>query len=495
MSLTNEGAVAQGDGVEEALSVGIVGAGYTGLTAAYRLLQAGYRVEIFERSHQVGGLAMSFDLGGAALEKYYHHLFTSDSDITDLADELGVAIDWPSPQMGMFHGGKVYPFTTPTDLLRFSPLSLADRVRCGVTGLFLQRYPNPAPFESIRAIDWYRRWAGEGVTDKIWGPMLRVKFGRNAERIAMVWMWGKMRLRATSRTKGGTQESLGYVRGGFASLTNRLVQRIESSGGVIHRGAIVRNIGGVDPQLIPERTALPGFISRLRSSPAAGAGTPWTATRGGRMTVDTSRGRREFDAVLSTVAPPLLAGLAPLLPASWRQTARSIEHSGVICTILVLKHSLSPIYWMNVSDVSVPFGGLIEHTNYIPSSQYGGRHIVYVSHYTYPDEEFYSLPSDQVLARYLPHLRRVNPQFDESWIERCMFMRDEFAQPIVTPNYAERLLPYATPVAGLFSSSMAQIYPEDRGTNYAVRGGNQAAQVVAEYLRSAAAAAREGRAA
>jgi protoporphyrinogen oxidase len=323
------------------------------------------------------------------------------------------------------------------------------------------------------------------VTDKIWGPMLRVKFGRNAERVAMVWMWGKMRLRATSRTKGGTQESLGYVRGSFGTLVDRLVERVRTLGGRIHTGTVVHTIDAAPDRLIPAESRLPEFISNLRTVTSLNGGPPWTQTRGGRLRIATSRDSYEFDAVLSTVAPPLLADLAPVLPNQWRQTARSLEHSGVVCTILVLKRSLSPIYWMNVSDTSVPYGGLIEHTNYIPPSEYGGRHIVYVSHYAYPDEEFFGLPADEILRRYLPHFQRVNPAFDESWIEKQMIMRDDFAQPIVTVNYAERLLPYATPVPGLFSSSMAQIYPEDRGTNYAVRGGNQAAAVVREYLESA----------
>lgn len=466
-------------------TIGIIGGGFTGLTAAYRLLKGGYKVEIFERSHQIGGLAMTFDLGEARLEKYYHHLFTSDRDILDLAAELDVPIDWPSPPMGMFHGGKVYPFTSPVDLLRFTPLSLADRIRFGVTGVFLQRYSNPKPFEAINAIDWYRRWAGPAVTKTIYGPMLRVKFGRNAERVAMVWMWAKMRLRATSRTKGGTQESLGYVRGSFGTLVDRLVERIRALGGVIHTGAIVRRVETAPPQLIPSNSALPGFISNLRSNAVPGSGPAWTATRGAPLRLETTIGTSTFDAVLSTVPPEMLADLAPVLPNAWQQTARSLEHSGVICTILVLKHSLSPIYWMNVSDTSVPYGGLIEHTNYIPPSQYGGRHIVYVSHYTYPDEEVFGLDSEQLMARYLPHFKRVNPAFDASWIEKRMIMRDHFAQPIVTPNFSQRLLPYATPVPGLFSATMAQIYPEDRGTNYAVRSGNQVADVLRDYCQAA----------
>lgn len=467
-------------------TIGIIGGGYTGLTAAYRLLQAGYQVTVLERSRQMGGLAMAFDIGGARLEKYYHHLFTSDRDIIALADELNITIDWPSPPMGMFHGGKVYRFTTPGDLLRFTPLSLADRVRCGVTGLFLQRFPNPKPFESIKAIDWYRRYAGPGVTKTIYGPMLRVKFGRNAERVAMVWMWGKMRLRATSRTKGGTQESLGYVRGSFGSLTDRLVSEVQALGGILQRGAVVKRVNASPPRLLPPESDPPRFISNLRRTEPRNGAVPWTAIRGTPLQVETSVGAFGFDAVISTVAPPLLAELAPVLPSAWRQTAKSLEHSGVVCTIFVLKRSLSPIYWMNVSDVSVPYGGLIEHTNYIPPSEYGGRHIIYVSHYTYPDEEFFGLSSNEVLRRYLPHFKRVNPEFDESWIEKYMIMRDDFAQPIVTPNFHERMLPYATPVPGLFSAAMAQIYPEDRGTNYAVRGGNQVAAVVRQYFETEA---------
>jgi protoporphyrinogen oxidase len=369
--------------------------------------------------------------------------------------------------------------------MRFTPLSLADRVRCGAVTLFLQRYPNPKPFESVNAVDWYRRYAGAGVTNAIFGPMLHVKFGRNAGRVAMVWMWGKMRLRATSRTKGGTKESLGYVRGSFGTLVDKLVQAIQSLGGIIHPGAIVTRVESSPNQLIPPESELPQFISRLRTTPARGSGPRWESIRGGTVRLETSKGSTAFDAVISTLAPTLLADLAPVLPEAWRRNANSLEHSGVLCTIFALKHSLSPIYWMNVSDTSVPYGGLIEHTNYIPPSEYGGRHILYVSHYTYPDEEFFQLSSDEVMARYLPHFKRVNPSFDESWIEKRMLMRDHFAQPIVTVNYGDRLLPYATPVPGLFCSSMAQLYPEDRGTNYAVRGGNQVADVVKRYLNEA----------
>jgi protoporphyrinogen oxidase len=275
------------------------------------------------------------------------------------------------------------------------------------------------------------------------------------------------------------------VRGSFGVLVDKLAQAVESLGGVLHPGTIVTGVDTSPKQLIPSQAQLPQFISGLRPTPPQTGGPPWQSTRGENVHLQTSKGSHSFDAVISTLPPTLLADVAPVLPESWRANAKSLEHSGVLCTIFVLKRSLSPIYWMNVSDTSVPYGGLIEHTNYIPPSEYGGRHIIYVSHYTYPDEEFFHLSSDEVLARYLPHFKRVNPSFDESWIEKRMLMRDHFTQPIVTINYGDRLLPYATPVPGLFSSSMAQLYPEDRGTNYAVRGGNQVADVVGRYLSAA----------
>ncbi|MGH7805968.1 MAG: FAD-dependent oxidoreductase, partial [Candidatus Binatia bacterium] len=269
--------------------------------------------------------------------------------------------------------------------------------------------------------------------------------------ISMAWIWSKMRLRGRSRTRGGSKESLGYLDGGFGVLAERLASEIGRRGGEVHRA---------------ER------VLEVRPLPAGG------------FEVTTPRRRERFDAVISTVAPPLLARLVPALPPDSRRAYEAIEHAAILCTLLVLRRRISEIYWMNISDTQVPFGGLIEHTNFIPPERYQGRHLAYLSHYVYPDQPIWRFDADALFRHYLPGLRRIRPDFDESWVEDRFVLRDRYAQPIVTRDYHRRLLPLETPVPGLFAGTMAQVYPEDRGTNYAVRLGRAVADRALGFLRA-----------
>jgi len=132
----------------------------------------------------------------------------------------------------------------------------------------------------------------------------------------------------------------------------------------------------------------------------------------------------------------------------------------------------------------MPFGGLIEHTNYIPSERYGGRILLYISNYLFTDHPLYNAKKSQVLEEYLPHLQRINPAFDASWILRSHHFRADYAQPVVTTGYREQIPPMRTSVPGLYLATMAQIFPEDRGQNYAIAYGDKAAGMMLEDLES-----------
>jgi len=432
-------------------SIAVVGAGLAGLTAALRLTEAGHRVKVFERYPRPGGLARVLEVGGEPLEAFYHHLFTSDTSYVALAEELGVAdlIDWLPSRMGIWTDGRLWDFGTPQSLLRFGPLSLIDKIRFAASTLLLQRSKDPTRFENVTASEWIRRHQGERVWQRVWGPLFHQKFAEDADKVAMVWLWGKLNLRGKSRSTSGMGERLGYMRGSFAKFVEALEDRLEAGGTELHLSEAVQRI---------ENNA-GRFSIHTRSS-------SWTANR----------------VLAATPVPDYLEIAGQLLSEDERNNLSGLRATGAIVSILELEHSLTPFYWLNIADPDMPFGGLIEHTNYIPRERYGGRHLLYISNYLFPDHPLFHAPKKEVIASYLPALARVNKDFDPSWIVKSHHFRAEYAQPVVSVGYRERIPPFRSNVPGLYLCTMAQIFPEDRGQNYAVAYGEKAAKVVLEDI-------------
>ncbi len=429
--------------------IAVVGAGLAGLTAALRLSQAGQRVTVFERYARPGGLARVLEVGGEPLEAFYHHLFTSDGVYVALAEELGVAdlIDWLPSRMGIWTAGRLWDFGTPQSLLRFRPLSLVDKIRFALSTLLLQRSRDPSRFENVTASEWIQRHQGRRVWHTIWGPLFEQKFAEDADKVAMVWLWGKLNLRGKSRSASGIGERLGYMRGSFARLVEALEARLEDGGTELHLSEAVQRVDHDGKR----------FTLRTR-------GGTWTADR----------------VVVATPVPDYLEIAGHLLDTGERTSLAALRATGAICTILELEHSLTPYYWLNIADPEMPFGGLIEHTNYIPRQRYGGRHVLYISNYLFPDHPLYRASKSEILASYLPALVRVNPSFEPDWILKSHHFRAEYAQPVVPIGYRAQIPSFRSTVVGLYLCTMAQIFPEDRGQNYAVAYGDKVARVVLE---------------
>ena len=434
------------------MRVGIVGAGAAGLAAAYELGLNGHSAAVYESAPFLGGQASTFDVGGARLEKGYHHWFTSDTDIVELTQEIGLGdrIRWVDSKAGTLWDGKIYDFVTPMDLIKFTPLGLVDRARLGLTMLYLQRQGDYRKYEGVTADEWLRRYAGQRCYDVFWGPMMRGKFGEEHYRdVGMAWMWGKAHTRMKSRGKGMVKEMLGYPIGSFGELFDTLADKVREQGGEVHLSARVERVD-------------------------VGAGR----ARGLQVSLDGAAARREeFDAVISTTPSYLFPRLVDGLSDDYLARLTGVNYMAAALVVLVLDRPLSHVYWMNVADRSIPFVGVIEHTNLIGAEHYGGKHIVYLSNYLSADSALYKMDHDELLAEYLPHLRKINPEFQASWIETSYHHRVGAAQPIIGVNYSERMPAHRTPVKGLYLANTTQVYPEDRGTNYSVRMGRQVARM------------------
>jgi protoporphyrinogen oxidase len=459
------------------LRIAVLGAGVAGLVCAYRLSQEGHVCDVYERWPGLGGQAATLDVGGGdLLERYYHHLFTSDRHIVSLYEELGMGneLEWHPSSMAFFLDGRQWAFNGPLDLLRFGPLSPPARLRMGLAVLLLQkRAKQVEPFESITARAWIEKRMGRGPWRKVWGPLLRGKFGERAEDISMAWLWSKLTLRRQLEGDEARQEQLGYPSHSWELLFGALRDAIVGAGGrvLIDRPAVALRRDGDGGLLV-----------------GAGAAGSFRAGHDPRRFARAPGAEERYDAVVATVPSDVFAALldddlAAAIGADYLGRLRATEYHTALCLLLELDRRFSPFYWTNIADPELPFVGLVEHTNFISPKRYGGRRFLYVANYLAPGDPLLSLGPDELLAAYLPGLRKVQPGFSADWIRARWLHREPAAQPIVTVGYHRRIPPLQTGVSGLVLANTTQIYPEDRGTNYSVRLGTDAARALLDGNR------------
>lgn len=445
------------------------------MTAAYELGKLGHKTVVFERMTELGGLASTFQVEpGVPLERGYHHWFTSDTHVVAQMQELGLGdrVQWIPSKTGWFEQGKIWNMVTPMDLMRLGTLPLMDRIRLGAaTGYltYLQQDKSNLPkYESITAHDWWRKYTGETVWDKVWGPMFRGKFGARADEVPMVWHWFKIVLRIGSR-RGLNKEELGYPRGSFQVLIDALEKAIEQKGGVVLKGATVKRV------VVENNTAIgiePAGDENTRGAlQRAGTSNPTNVLRN-------EQGFIPFDRVYSSAPSFATLKFVTELPSDYVAKMNEAKYMGAVLLILKLKQQMTPWYWLNIADRSIPFVATIEQTNFIPPEVYNNKRIMYVSNYLDAASPYFQMTRDELFDAYVPHLKKLNPNFTPDWVEEFWHFKEAAAQPVFPLNYSKKIPPVHTPIRNFYLGNTTQIYPEDRGTNYSVRLGQDIARMI-----------------
>jgi protoporphyrinogen oxidase len=423
----------------------IVGGGFTGLTAALRLAaDKNLAITLVESSPQLGGLAAGFPLGGTSLEKTYHHLFLTDTSILNLARELGLQdkLMWCDSSVGIFRDGRIHAFKTPLDLLRFSPCSFFGRVRTGVAALYLKHQKNWRGFAPQTAHDWMTRACGASAMESIWTPLLKGKFDRHYQNVSMAWFWARIHTRANSRSGGGG-EKLGYFRGGFNVITVALEKELRQRGVNIRTGVTVESISG-------DRTAV------LNGETVS------------------------FDACLFSGPSPAFARLLPPQESLREYAAKlqSIAYLGATCLVFTSDQNLGDYYWVNVNEPDAPFLVFLNHTRLVDKNTYGGKYVYYIGAYLDPEGKVFSLSDEALQTLWFGYLKKMFPEFETGRLQETHVFRFRAAQHIVDTKYAEKIPDYRTPLPGVLLANFSQIFPEDRGTNFAVREGEKMAELI-----------------
>lgn len=427
------------------MKIAIVGGGITGLTAAFYLSRKN-EVTIFEKDGGLGGIAGCFKEKGWSwsLEKYYHHFFSSDTDLNNLAESLGIAdkLYYKKPKTSIFVGNQIYPFDGPKNILAFPKLSIKDKFLIAITTVLIKLNPFWRPLEKITAYKFIQKMMGKRVFNLIWKPLLENKFGFFAPTIPASWFWTRIQKRSFE---------LGYFKGGTETLIEKLSEKITENKGKILLNKEVKKV-------IQKKESFEVMIEGKKLS-------------------------EEFDKVIVAASPNIFEKITELPPAE-KQQIKKLKSIGTVCLVLKLKRSFltDGTYWLNINNADFPFVAVVEHTSLIDKKYYANQVVLYVGGYYPVDHPFFKMSKDQLLEKFKPYLQIINPNFKfhpAAGGTNFKLFSDYYTQPIPSLNYSRLLLPsIKTSIPGLFWASLHHVYPQDRGINYAIKLGREISEEI-----------------
>jgi protoporphyrinogen oxidase len=433
-------------------NVAVVGGGFTGLTVAYELSkQKNIKVTVLERGEHLGGLAGITTIEGMPIEAAYHHSFLGDKQLLGLLTELGIQekMTWRASSVGLYTDGKVYPFMGALDILRFKPLTFFNRLRTGVVSLYLQKMSWWQKLVPQTAYAWVNRWYGNQASVVIWEPLLRGKFATFYDKVSMAWLWARIHTRGKSRKNPFAPELLGYPEGSYKTIIQTILEALKKQ--------------GVEIQLRVKVTDITNDTLSIEGK------------------------QRKFDKIVLTVPSTVAVKLIKSDEnnsqlSTYCENLLSIQYVSAITILFSSSQNLGKHYWVTVADNTAPFLVFINHTKLVPASEYNGKYVYYLGAYVSTEDERLTMKDEDLEKLWFNGLKKIFPNFEQESVFEKQIFRFNNAQHIVDTTYDKRIPEYQTPLENVFLANFSQIFPEDRGVNFAILEGKKVARKVLESL-------------
>ncbi|OGL41221.1 MAG: hypothetical protein A3C43_03745 [Candidatus Schekmanbacteria bacterium RIFCSPHIGHO2_02_FULL_38_11] len=432
------------------MKVGIIGGGVAGLSSAYELSKKGIKVTLFEKNPVLGGLASSFPLDNGFIERYYHFVCLGDDPLFPLLEELGLKnrLKWIKTKMGLFYDGKLYPFGSPFDLLKFPYLTLVEKLKFGFALMEIKsrNADDWKDIENIPSPEWLISKFGKNVYEILHEPLIRLKFGAYASNLSAAWMWARIHRIGKSRSRITQKETLGYLEGGTKTLIDKLEKEIINKGGEIIKGTAATGIE------LSSALSLKGIKIDSQIT--------------------------EFDAVISTAPSPVFLNLLPSLAGTYWGNLKKIDSIGVVCVLMKTEKPLTETFWLNINDRRISLAGVIEYTNLNPCTFLNGGKIIYLPQYLPSTDERFSWDDKKIISQYTEYLHTIRSDFKEKDIKSAYVFRDKYAQPICEVGFSKVMPDIKTPVKGLYMTDSSQLHPDDRTISNSIDLGRKATKLI-----------------
>jgi protoporphyrinogen oxidase len=422
------------------MEIGIIGAGITGIGAAWQLAKRGHRVTLYEKESAIGGLARAMPLDGRFVERYYHFIMAADTHLHDLIREMGLAdrLNWVETETQFYARGRMYPFTSPLHLLTFGAIGPLDRLRFIATMLYLTKFAGSwKKMEDRLAREFLPRWGGRRTWEIVFRPMLDMKFGELTGEMSMAWMWARTRMVKQYREKGVARERRAWIKGSLKALLDAVDAWFTKNGVVVIRNEPVGRI-------------------LIENGKAVGV-------------CESSGEARRFDKVLFCAPSPELKRLLPEALGPYFDRIHNQRYFAVTCVVMALSEPLSDHFWTYVSDARVPFVGVVDYATFTRHDGASGQNVIYIPHYSLADSPPFTTDDDRILDASTRGLKVVFPHFNEKQVRDVRVVRDPHASIVCTGRYSERIPGIRTPISNLYFANLSQIYPQDRGLSVGLK--------------------------
>jgi protoporphyrinogen oxidase len=396
-------------------NIAIIGGGLGGLVSGYWLTKQGNKVTILEKENFLGGLAGGFKLEGTTLEKTYHHFFKTDADLISLMKEIGLEKNID------WHRSSTGLFWKNKMYPFLTATDLLKFKPLGLTdkfrmGLVALYLKYDKNWEKYEKIT-ASEWMGKWVGKQAYEVVWKPLLkGKFHDYYTKVSMvW----LWGRIHTRGNSSddqghEVLGYLNGGFEKMVERLAELIKKNGGIIKLNSEIKDIKELE---------------------------------------------KNFDVIIDT------------------RPAKNVDYLGTINVVFSSKQSLSPYYWHNINDLKSPFLALIQHTNLIDKSNYNNKNIYYLGTYIPQNHKYFDWTDEKITKEFLDYLVNIFPNFDSKQINEIKVFRFKYGQQVVDTDYAKRIPPYKLSDK-IWQLNFAQIYPQDRGMNFAIQEAKKMVKMI-----------------